>query len=443
MIEKQILQKFLEKTEYIQTALEKQVTYKYFQYPDTRKMFELIEYHYNSHHEVLNRDTFQSYIRQATKLTPEELSRQSVLFEEVILLTNSSNFDVLLEEFRNYYATNSLKSTLDTTLDKLADKEPSKAIDFLKTKVTTLERDLIVQRPDSGFFGDKIDKIIERYNDKKIHPEKYKGLEFGWKTFDRDSNGVLPGCVAVITGSMKSAKSVLLINIAYYNLLQGKNIYYHVNEGGASLVEDRLSCRGTGLMMDRIMRCQLDPAEYIKYEGWLQQYKSNNQLYVDPVLRSLSTVPYIERRMLDAEQQRGMKFDMVIIDHLGLMSPGQRGDYSSYEKYDEISMELKEFALKHKLPVITVMHVTREGMKSQKKNFEMHEMGLSLGPAKNLDTIISWRVDDEEELKTTRRGHGSLSIQGARESGGKETNLQIDTNIMKIWEVELDTSNFV
>lgn len=443
MIEKQILQKFLEKTDYIKEALEKQVTYKYFQYPDTRKMFELIEYHFNTHHEVLNRDTFQSYIRQATKLTPEELSRQSVLYEEVVLLTNSSNFDVLLEEFRNYYATNSLKSTLDSALDKIADKEPGKAIDLLKAKVSTLERDLITVVPESGFFGDKIDKILQRYQDKKLNPEKYKGLEFGWKTFDKDSNGVLPGCVAVITGSMKSAKSVLLINIAYYNLLQGKNVYYHVNEGGAQLVENRFACRGTGLMLDRIMRCQLDPAEYIKYEGWLQKYKGNNQLYVDPVLRSLSTASYIEQRMLEAQQARGVKFDMVVVDHLGLMSPGKRGDYTSYEKYDEISMELKEFALKNNVPVVTVMHVTREGMKSQKKNYEMHEMGLSLGPAKNLDTIISWRVDDEEELKTTRRGHGTLSIQGSRESGGQETNLQIDTNIMKIWEVELDTSNFV
>jgi replicative DNA helicase len=435
-LEKSFLHEVTRDEKIVKLAIDGHVTEAYFQYPETKLLFRIIKYNFDRYSQVLRTDTLQSLLRVSQRMTPEDQSQVTILLEEVKLLPDCSDFNVLLDEFTNYYKITCIKNSLEASVSFLADKNPDKALDRLKSDIVSLERAINTAGLESGYFGENHKEMIFKYLDSKNHPEKYKGIELGYRTIDNITNGLPKNTVTIIMGSPKSAKSVLLVNVAYHNLLLKKRIYYHVNEGGKEMVENRLACRATGLIMDRIERRQLSDAEFQTYTQFLESISKTKQIYIDSVPRSLSSISYIERKVKDLEIDGAV--DLVIVDYMSIMSPDDKTLNQGWEKIGAVAMDLKNLAAKLNVPILTIMHVNADGLKSETAQFEMHQMGLSREPLKHVDLIMSWKINDQEELDTTRQGQGVLTLSGSRFCGSGKVTLNMNTNIMKISEYDLN-----
>jgi replicative DNA helicase len=430
-LEKNVLACLLSNVDNCKKFKERHFTEDFFQFPEPKKLFSILWYHFEKYQTILHSDDLKSYLKRSAKMSDDYKAKMEVFYTEVQLSPIASTFDVLLDEFLLYYKNYQLSQALTLATSTLADKNPDKAMELLQTSIQQLREKTTTDNVESGFFGNPNRDLFALYEKKRDHPELFRGIELGFPSLDAVVTHK-PSTVTLIIGQMKSAKSVLMINIAHNLISQGKKVYLHVNEGGAELVETRLACCDTGLNMTKIDRCILTPDEEKIFKASLDKYKNSNLLFIDPVPVSLSSCAYIERKVKDLETVHG-KFDVLLIDYLGLMQSNKEVE-QDWLRYGAISMELKDIAAKLHIPIIVVHHVNRKGMEDKKKTFELNEIGLSLEPLKNVDVICSWRIHDTDFFELSNTGQGTLSIRGSRQSAQKSVVLEVDTSKMKIWE---------
>jgi hypothetical protein len=186
--------------------------------------------------------------------------------------------------------------------------------------------------------------------------------------------------------------------------------------------------------MSHIRDANMTPEEEQKYVAFLRQVEQiqKNNFCLDSVKPAFSTPAYISGKL--KELQMYNPIDLVIVDHMGLMSTTAKDFDSNWEKLGIIALELKSVAMEHQVPIIVLSHVGRKGMESREDTFELEHVGLSLEPLKHVDTIMSWRIVDPEAFKLTHIGQGKLSIQGARDAEEAAVTLNVNTNLMKICE---------
>lgn len=400
----------------------------YFLEPEKREFFNIIWNHYTTKNDILAKDSLESYMRQSND-PDDKRAKWLVFYSELLYAPKASNFDVVLDEFVLWYKTQTIGKAFEAATSIMHDKNPDEALETVQAELNKL-RAATSKKQDEGEFIGSTD-LIALYETRRDHPELFKGIELGFPTLDAELTHK-PGTVTLIIGQMKSAKSVLMVNIANNLLSQGKKVYYHVNEGGLDLVRNRLISCASGLPMTKIERTLLNVEERAIYDVHAQQFTSNPFLYVDPVPSSFSTSEYISAKVTALEETLG-KFDAILVDYLGLMNTTKKVD-AGWQVPGAIALELKDLAMKHKVPVIVIAHVNRKGMQEDKKHFDMDEMGLSIEPLKHVDVIASWRIHELELFEKNNIGLGTLSVRGSRQSGQVEVVLDVDTNKMKIWE---------
>jgi replicative DNA helicase len=431
-IEKQVVGNLLQKSEYIKKALDRNVTDDYFQFPETQALFKCILYYEKTYKIKLESDALQALLK-ASKIPLEMHPRILVLFEEVNTAQVASNFDLVIDEFAEYYKQTLLRQQLNRTVERLSNKEP--AVEIIKAQwndLLNLQRKVLPPNPTSAYLSQDMDDLVAEYFDRKAHPEKYKGVPIGFPDFDLKVGGQMPGTVMIIMGAPKTGKSVLMVNIARNVLLQGKRVYYHVNEGGKSLVEQRFVSCDAEIPYSQIRFTKLTPENEEKFRLHCAMLKSNPNFYIDSVVPSQSNVAYIDKKLRDEP-----KFDLVIIDYMGLMSASEKVE-QDWLKWGVISQELKELAAMHQVPIITLMHVNPEGLKNKKsQSFGLEHMGLTKEPEKHVDFVASWKLEDPELFKHTHTGTAYISVQAARDAEACDVAVHIDTNMMKIQQLQV------
>ncbi len=163
----------------------------------------------------------------------------------------------------------------------------------------------------------------------------------------------------------------------------------------------------------------------------LEKQRQSKNLYIVSVPPVVCTSSFILGKMNELE---GIcKFDLVIIDYLGLMNadgPAARKD--SWEKLGDITLHLKDVAMQKRVPIITVAHVNRDAMKKKGDKFGFTDTGLSIEISKHVDFFASWRILRPDEFHLTKVGEMNLSLIGARDSDTPDTLLNANMHVMKI-----------
>jgi len=430
--EKKILKNILVSNKNIQSCLEGNIRTLFFQFDDTAKLFDIIMYHHRKYHKILQNDSLQMLLKLSRKMSDEKKKQITMLFEELKICTVVSNFELLLEEFRSYHEYNSLSVMFKKSMDDMADGDTKSVVRRIKKGVINLEQEVNATANDNGYFAADAEHMIENYEDRRDHPEKYAGIKIDIKELDDATDGFEGGTIVYLMGQMKSGKSVVMCNFAVNLANQGKRVYYHVNEGSKRMVINRMISCDTGIPYKLIKTATMGPQDEKIYRDYIKKQQEKNLVYVDRVSPSSSSVAYIENKL--NELQTEGKFDILLID----MIPNMKTDdpeAKDWKRLGVIALELKDLAMKFNVPIIVLAHVNTEGMKSKKKNFELEHASVSKEPLKVVDLILSWRIDDTEleSFKKTQKGLATLSVVGARDSAAPpEIPIYINTHIMKI-----------
>lgn len=439
-LERTFLATLLNSQELVKLCIAHEVQAYYFQLAEYQVLYKVIKYTWEESKVLLQDDAFQSLLKRSTTTDSTTLVKTEMLYSEVKLITPHSSPQIILQEFLAAYKQRRFANALGKSSELASDKKIDEAMQVLSTQIADIGKELTRATTSAGFVGAEADEILFKLDDKEEHPEKYRGIMIGFQSFDMATQGLMKGTSTLIMGSMKSAKSVLAVNIAYNVALTGKRVYYHVNEGGKDMVHQRLISCATGLNygsirepLDENGKKRLTDEDKAKIGAYLHSPEAA-KIYVDSTTPASSTPAYVDSRLTELEADGPM--DLMIIDHLGLMKAS--GNNDKWLQLDQITQDLIGIIRKHQIPVIILCHVNRDGLKKKGKSFGFDDMGLSLEPLKHVDLIISWRIDGTvEQFEQTHQGRAFLTIKGARDSETKEISLEVNTNKMKIYEGQL------
>ena len=186
--------------------------------------------------------------------------------------------------------------------------------------------------------------------DKKANPEKYLGIKTGFKTFDERTGGVFPGELTLIAAVTGLGKSTLVKQLVANFVMQGKNVLLAANEEYLEQVEHKLDAVFTGIPYQAFKRATLDADQMTAWKKKIDHDMSKmGKLYIEevPAFTDVSLVEYAYRKL----EAKGIKIDVILIDHLPLIKPIQAA-MSTNDEEKKTSADCKELARSLRVPVI-------------------------------------------------------------------------------------------
>jgi replicative DNA helicase len=242
-----------------------------------------------------------------------------------------------------------------------------------------------------------VEKDLELFDDKRLHPEKYKGILTGYEKIDKATGGWRPGELGIILGRPGVGKSILLLNFGFnaYSL-ERKNIMYITIEMPFEQQKARFQSLLTQVNYSQVKMPEYMPEALVeKFKEKLrkakEKYKNNSFFLVDAP--SNCNVPFLESSIISYENITSRKIDLLIVDPLYLMKPSEKTD----DPAGTVSWELKLLARKMNIPVLAASQFNRESHKRHihGKGSDTMDAAFSDKISNNADIMIGITGDKE------------------------------------------------
>jgi replicative DNA helicase len=166
--------------------------------------------------------------------------------------------------------------------------------------------------------------------------------------------GMLDGGMYILAARPGMGKTTLALNIADRVAKRGGGVLFVSLEMDDEQITAKRLARESGISGSRLL---MDPA--LTDEELHKVARANDAIRCLPLslnIRPTATVDEIDRM---AHRIQGLR--LIVIDYLGKISPGARGQQiSRYEYTTEISGRVKDLARKYKIPVLLLAQLNRE-----------------------------------------------------------------------------------
>lgn len=265
--------------------------------------------------------------------------------------------------------------------------------------------------------------IIDEINDKQLHPEKYRGIHSGFKSYDRKTGGFHNAEFIVFSALSSVGKSTMLkalaFNLAYY---QKKNVLFISDEETNSEVRLKFASLATGINAFNIREGKVSAQEKKVICDALSSMTppTRGQLWtVEIPERSTSSV--ISQLYHEAEQ-KGFKADVIVIDYLDRLAPTVRS-YDQYDEQGKMVMDVKGLARALEVVIITATQSNASAEDKQKKGQHMNKT----------ETHGSKKVLHEADALIFINLQGYAINQLKSAGGDRETERECD----RFWRIEV------
>lgn len=158
------------------------------------------------------------------------------------------------------------------------------------------------------------------------------------------------GDMVILAGCPGSGKTCFMLNVALAIAVKGKKVDIYSLEMSPRQLRQRLVCQQANINQNKFRSFTLTDEEKKKYQEFANgQFKKLN---INIYNKQTVTMDEIKRRTMKSDS------DLVIIDYLGLIS----GDtnVNSYERYSNISRDIKLLAMESNKPILCLHQLSRE-----------------------------------------------------------------------------------
>lgn len=291
-----------------------------------------------------------------------------------------------------------------------------KAIDRIQNKTT------------SESLTISMDRLVEMFKEylKEVAEQGYEliGIPTGWKTLDGVTGGMKGGDLCLITGRVKTGKTMALLHIFRYAHIAGNKIMFVSMEMSLLDVAKRLFSIYTKIPADIIRSGKLSHFGMKVLNERLQELKSLPEcLFIDGKLalgvRELKSVVFAN------------KPNLLVIDGGYLIKAVTRYTKSStWERAKEIADDLKQLALTADIPVVATFQLTREVAKKSSEAVGLEHIHLTDALSANCSWAIGiFDIEGDETKKMVR-------VLGTREGEPEDFIINWDWERMDFSEIE-------
>lgn len=410
----------------------------YFKNFGNSKVFEILKDLYFKYEKVPN----VTELVASVKNIPSEEVRKEIKESLTKLkdFDNTSNLQFLLDETVTFVKDALYLEALEIGSDGLMKRDESLK---LKAEAIMDERAHVHIDDDLGLAFDDIDEMIEYFSESKI------GIMTNSKMMNyRLGTGFLPGTLSLFASASGGGKSLMIANIATGLLKDNKNIL---------LVSLEMSDRET---MKRVYANALDLpinsfSDLSKSQSQLDRYNRpitskeqiiaayNNakmsgkigKLFIKEYAPGTFSSLQLESLVKDYELQKGVKFDIVFIDYLGIMKSDRISSSAGLYTYvKSIAEELRACAIKLKLPIISAQQLNRTAVNN--KEADNSSISDSLGSVMTADFIMF--LLQNEKMK--ENSEICMKVTKNRFNGRTDTWLMgVDYEKMRFIDIEEDS----
>lgn len=202
-------------------------------------------------------------------------------------------------------------------------------------------------------------KALWQINERFLNPGQFRGIETGFKRFDRMTNGLHGGELIVVAARPGVGKSALAMNIVEHVAKRGKTVaVFSLEMSNQQLVERLLSSMST-VPLEFIKSGQLPggASDLTKLRVAQETIASTMRLYGNDYANIKPAEIASQCRRLKA--QHGL--DLVVIDYIQLMSGENKGRSDGrQQEVAQISRALKLLAKELNVPVIALSQLKRD-----------------------------------------------------------------------------------
>lgn len=319
----------------------------------------------------IRKDFRKKYMRPPTASQMKQICKLKNVQEQL----TDEKIDALYEENLTQYDPDWLESTVEAWIEyKTLDSSVIDLVSYLKTTkisadnvkdVIQTAKSLISDRNNIDF---KFDEGSDFY-DPECHRQKIQErFSTGYPYFDTVlGGGYSPKTLLAFAGIPKVGKSLCLCNLACAGVRQGYNVAYISLEMAETKIVKRLACNLLNIPSKEYDRVSED-SSYIKKKF---SNIASDALSVPGALRikefptSTASVSDIENWLKRVEEKRRIKFNLVIIDYIGIMRNSRNpNSENSYMKIKQISEDLRAMAMRNNWCVLTASQFNRGAYKT-------------------------------------------------------------------------------
>lgn len=238
-------------------------------------------------------------------------------------------------------------------------------------------------------------------------PADHSGILTGIGFLDVVMGGLHQEEFGLIVGRTGEGKSTILVHLAVEALMQFKMVCYVTIEMPRRSIEHMVDSRLSRVDRDKFRRAHERRLTREDKAAWkrsvLREKKRRRNVTSDLWtldLPNYCTAADIEAYVDEAESEFGAPFDLILVDHLGLMSPvnDQKGGRLSWDSMAEISNDLK-FLCRRRQTRCWAGVQAKSGSGSSastRKSGDLDNIGLSYLISQPADAAVVMIKDDQE-----------------------------------------------
>lgn len=202
------------------------------------------------------------------------------------------------------------------------------------------------------------DNTIEAQKDlEEYEKRKQTAITTNFKSIDKCIGSLQGGDMIILAGSTGSGKTCFMLNLALKFAKQNKTIDIFSLEMPPYQLRQRLVCIETLIDANKFRSFTLDEEDRKTYSNYIKTQYPKLKFNINK--KQNVTMDLIKKSVLKSNS------DIVIIDYLGLISTNT--NKGTYDKFSDISREIKLLAIESNKPIIALHQLNRSFMERDDK----------------------------------------------------------------------------
>ncbi len=235
---------------------------------------------------------------------------------------------------------------------------------------------------------------------------------------DEKIGGFQKGEFVIVGARTSIGKTAFALNIAENIVERNISVGFFSLEMSGGDLHQRLTCGKSGVSQKKIKQSKLKESEYIKLKKSVIDIE-NYPLYIADF--SYAPITDIKSKARTLKRKEGI--EILFIDYLGRISI--KGDGQRWEKYSQISSELKSLAKELDIPIVVLSQVGRQ---SENKAPSLADLRDSGSIEQDADVVILLH-------RNRNSSDTSLEIAKNRNGGTGKVSLSFDFEGTKFKDV--------
>ena len=235
--------------------------------------------------------------------------------------------------------------------------------------------------------------VKKRHLDRKTRSNVYKTPFWQINQFS-NSNGYDQGSVFCLIGPDKFFKTGALINIARYYLKRRKKILYVDLENG----ETGLTIRAEQSLIGKSKREILSGKYDQQVQKLLRKYKRvGAELTIKRMPSYTTTADTIQQYIDEMYSQYGIRYDVIIIDYVGIMGSVSRNQ-DDFGRISDAYLDFKNLVSENKFESgWTGHHIKKEARRRIATKYRSEDVAKCIDIPRHLDALFGLNQNDLEK----------------------------------------------